>query len=612
MRRAECGFLNGLALGRRIDRNEVIEIIKPLAWRVLGCATAGAILLTLVYQLDPAFLPGHGAAGDIGLAALNALPIALFVVLLLALTRRPLLACWSGAIVIALFYAVNALKMRSLETPLLPDDFELIGLLGAGHDLLGRYVPTNPRHVLLYALAALLTITLFAIPWRLAMRARVRVLLAGGMLVIGASLIAGVGPWPSVYSRERLGFRSWSPVDTADRAGLLASLLRYHWRFSGPLPKPDRAAAAELLARHADDSGAAAPAPADLPDIIVLQSESFFDASRLKGLEPDQVTPMLRQLDTRSTHGDLWVPTYGGGTIRTEFEVLTGIGMRYFPQSQYPYFNLVTRTLPNLASILAAHGYRTLAVHPNDATFWNRTATFKSLGFAAFDDETSFGNAPREGYFISDDALVGHILQRLDEGGAPAFIFAISMENHGPYDESPGIDERRRDAAPVPAGMPAVAAARLRDYLYHLDNADRALGRLADALSHRKRRSLLLFYGDHLPALSKVYQSVAFDDGAAETLQPVPWLLFDTANPRETVQDTASFFLPATLLATAGIHEPYFEAIDAVRAKTRFGAQYTPADDAGLGALMQMRQRGEWPSAVDRARAAIADQTVGD
>ncbi len=341
----------------------------------------------------------------------------------------------------------------------------------------------------------------------------------------------------------------------------------------------------------------------------MLQSESFFDASRLKGLEPDQVAPMLRQLNARSTHGDLWVPTYGGGTIRTEFEVLTGIALRYFPQIQYPYFSLVGTGLASLASILSAHGYRTLAVHPNDATFWNRAATFKVLGFSGFDDEGSFAGAPREGHFISDAALVEHILKRLDEGSAPTLIFAISMENHGPYDESPGIDEQRRDAMPVPAGMPEVAAARLRDYLYHLDNADRALGRLAHALAQRKRRSLLLFYGDHLPALPKVCQSAGFDDGAAETNQPVPWLLFDTANPHETVENTASFFLPATLLAAAGIRDRYFAVIGAVRTETRFGAEYTPAEDAYLGALMQMRQRGEWPSAADVARAAITEQS---
>ncbi len=598
----------------RNPQADVIEAIKTSVWRALGCAIAAAALVACIYAMDPAFQLGHGAEGDVTLAALNALPVALFVILLQALTRRPLLALWCGVLVTASLYAINTLKVQSLETPLLPDDFALIGLIGGGHDVLGRYIPTDAQHIQIYALAALLTIVMFAIPWRVAMRASTRTLLAAAAVAIGASLIAGIGPWQEVYSRERLGFRSWAPVDTADRAGLVASLLRYHWRFSGPLPEPDHAAAAALLARHADKIDPTLPTttPTDLPDIIVLQSESFFDAARLRGLEPAQVAPRLRELNARSAHGDLWVPTYGGGTIRTEFEVLTGIGLRYFPQSQYPYFNLVTPPPPSLASLLAARGYRTVAVHPNEATFWNRAATFKSLGFTAFDDESAFPDAPREGFYISDDALVGHILKRLEGSSAPTFIFAISMENHGPYDESPGIDEHHRDSAPVPAGMPPVAAGRLRDYLYHLDNADRTLGRLADALVQRNRRSLLLFYGDHLPALPEVYKSAGFDDGGVETVQPVPWLLFDTANQHESIDNTASFFLPATLLAKAGIRDQYFDLIDTVRAETRFGPEYTPAEDASLGALMQMRQRGEWPSTEDEARAAITEQTAAN
>jgi phosphoglycerol transferase MdoB-like AlkP superfamily enzyme len=583
--------------------------VRAFAGCALGIAVAAAALVALVYGMDPAFRPGHGAAGDFGLAALNALPVTLLVVLILALTRRALLACWSGALLIILLYVINALKLRSLDTPLLPADFTLIGQFGAGYGLLGHYIPSNARHLENYALGALLTLLLFAIPWRLAMSPRLRASLALGAFAIGASLVAGIGPWQRIYSSERLGFESWAPATTADHAGLLASLLRYHWEFSAPLPEPNRAAAAMLVAWHSKagaDPAPAAPGASEQPDIVVLQSESFFDPARLKGLDVTQVEPALRQLDTRSTHGDLWVPTYGGGTIRTEFEVLTGIGLRYFPASQYPYYDLATRTLPSLASVLAAHGYRTLVVHPNNATFWNRAAALKTLGFAGFDDETTFVGAPHEGYYISDAALVDHILARLGDSGPPTFIFAISMENHGPYDESPGIDARRRDAESVPPGVPHDAAANFRNYLYHLDNADHALGRLAEALAHRNRRSLLLFYGDHLPALPRVYASVGFDDGAAETAQPVPYLLFDTAHQHGTIENTASFFLGAELLAAAGIHEQYFDVLDAVRAETRFDAEFTPAEDAYLGALMQMRQRNEWPSAHDMPSGRVA------
>src|SRR4029079_14919915 len=118
------------------------------------------------------------------------------------------------------------------------------------------------------------------------------------------------------------------------------------------------------------------------------------------GLEPDQVLPEFRRVAAMSRHGDLWVPTYGGGTIRTEFEVLTGIAMRYFPEVEYPYFRLTATALPSLPSVLAAHGYRTVAMHPHEREFWNRASALSHLGFDEFDAGEQFGDAPLSGWYV--------------------------------------------------------------------------------------------------------------------------------------------------------------------------------------------------------------------
>lgn len=588
-----------------------IRRVPVLAAGAVGAVLAGAALVAFVYWLDPTFSAKQDAEADIGLAVLNALPLALVALLLFALTCRPLLACWCAALLALLLQTISALKLQAVATPLLPGDFQLIGLFNEGDGLLGHYVPTDPTSVKAYLLVTAVTIAAIALPLRARLRPRTRALLGAGALVVGVSLFAGSSPWQALYSTERLRFETWSPTHSIEHGGLIAALLRYRWELSTPLPEPDRAAAAALLAHYGGARPSAAVVGEELPDIVVLQSESFFDPARLKGIEPEQVTPMLRRLARQALHGDLWVPTYGGGTIRTEFEMLTGVGLRYFPQIQYPYYGLATRTLPTLASVLEAYGYRTLAVHPNDADFWNRAATFKTMGFQAFDDDRQFSAAPREGYFISDDALVDHILARLDEDDEQAFVFAISMENHGPYDASPGIDKHRRDQQPVPPGMSPAAATELSDYLYHADNADRSLGRLADALMRRGRRCLLLFYGDHLPSLNGVYENPGFDDEQLNTAQPVPYLLFDTAAKQERIENTSSFFLPARLLAMAGIRDAYFETLDAVRAETQFGPGYAPASDSGLGALMRMRQLGEWPPAQTAEPAQAAPVAAG-
>lgn len=591
--------------------NENMRSRKKQFWIfVIGVLVVLAVVTAyvgLIYRLDPAFQLYHPAQGNYLLAALNAIPFAIIALLILALTRRPWFAFWVGVLLILLLYTINELKLHSLETPIMPDDFALIGMLGKGDGLMARYIPTSPHQLLRYGLAVVITLVAIFAPPRLRLRPWSRCAFALVAFALGATMLLGTKPWPEIYSKDRLHYVEWTPAKTAERAGLSASLLMYYWDFSADLPAPDKAAAAALVASHASvikPNVAALPTTAELPDIVILQSESFFDPARLKGFEPSQVIPIFRQIETQSVHGDLWVPTFGGGTVRTEFEVLTGIALRYFPEIRYPYYGLTAKPMPSLAAVLDQHGYRTIAIHPNDRTFWNRAAALSSLGFDEFDDDNTFSDAPHVGYYVSDDALVDHILKKLDGSGPPKFIFAISMENHGPYDRSPDVDEKVRDAEPVPAGVTGNAAARLRNYLYHLGNADRSLGRLIATLSQRPRRTIVLFYGDHLPALHTVYQTLGFDDGNLPTEQPVPYILYDTATRQSTLENTASYFLPSAILNAAGIHDAYFELLGAVRAETTFGPNYTPAEDNDLGALMEMRQLGEWPSSEEVSAVA--------
>jgi phosphoglycerol transferase MdoB-like AlkP superfamily enzyme len=552
-----------------------------------------ALLAMAVATLDPAFQAVEPTPWPLPL--LNALPAVLLGMVVWSLTRRPLLSFWLALLLLAALYGINALKLAHLETPLLPADFVMLGTPQASAGLLLHYLPDSHGDWLRLAGLAIVTLALAA--WEPAQQhsgRRRRVLHLGIALTLAVTLFSGVAPWRSLYAREEARFVPWSPRETVASTGLISGLLQFRWRYAEPIPVPDRAAAADLLAQVDLGQRPRSVKQSDRPDIVILQSESFFDPSRLNGLDERDFVPNYRALARESVHGELWVPAFGGGTIRTEFEVLTGLAMRYFPRNEYPYFQLVDRALPGLVSVLAGHGYRSLALHPNDPAFWNRAAALKQLGFDAFESAADFADAARDGYFVSDQALVERILERLPEDGPPQLVLAISMELHGPYDaRKPLHDRARRDAIAVPDRLPADSAGRLRTFLYHLENADRALGRLAEALRARERRTLLLFYGDHLPGLPITFRTLGFADGLAAEQQPVPWLLFDPAGGGATREDSAAFLLPGRLLAHIGVDEDWFALSERLRGESRFGPDFVPAGDAGLGALTQLRQRGE-------------------
>ena len=563
----------------------------------------GLLCAAMVAWFDPACRPASDAAAasplDPALLLANALPPLLACLVLLGLTRRPLLSAGVVLLLLYLLYVANAVKLDHLDTPLLPADFVLIAHLGDGGALLSRYVPRRIQMLVVVAVGALVLLALRERRWP-RLRGLARGLLFVTSTLLAASLLFEARPWSSVYAAEDHDFLAWSPSKSARTIGLPATLVRYAWSLKFALPEPDHAQARALVDRYRSTATVAAQ-PGGWPDIVVVQSESFFDAARLRGLGPAQVLPEFRRLAAKSRHGDLWVPTYGGGTIRTEFEVLTGLAMRYFPGVQYPYFRLTARPLESLARVLGARGYHTLAVHPHLRDFWNRASALANLGFEEFLGINDFHGAARVGYYVADNALVDHLLEQLDRARQPLFLFAISMENHGPYDAYPNADPARLAAQPLPPGLDAEATQRLRGYLLHLENADRALGRLADALSRRSRRSLLLFYGDHLPALPRVYEQAGFDDGQVANEQPAPWLLYDTAGGTSLRDDTASFYLPALLLESAGIADGgFFDVLARVRRADAPARRWTPVDDDGLRALSLLRQRGEPVAAPER------------
>ena len=556
----------------------LISATPPGHWRPL----ASRIVLLLVLALAFVVLTGwvDGGIGVMPLRLLdqaryplaNAWPGLLLAAIMLALTRRALLSFGLAFLLQGLLYGVNLLKAANLGTPLLPDDFRMVGQLRkGGMHLLAGYLPHSPWPYL----GLLAALALFVAAWRLeppifAQRPRRPRLLAGGVLMAALlSMLLGLPAWGRIYNAKVLWLEPWSASTTREHSGLISSLMLFHLQYGRSQRAPDRAAATQLIEQSTPALLQAMSLPkvgGELPDIVVVQSESLFDPSIMRGYEHSHFTPNLRRLARQGISGKLHVPTFGGGTIRTEFEVLTGLSLRYFDNLQFPYLQMSHKALPSLVRTLAAHGYATAALHGNDPAFWNRVTAFKSLGFGRFVSQSAFpAGAAMDGKYMADSAMTDEIMVQLKDSGPPQFLFAISIEAHGPYDVEPA-HAAERDAIPVPDGITGKDKRELQTYLYHLQHADAELGRLVKLLAQRKRPSLVLFYGDHLPALSNSYQITGFVDGGDMLGQAGTWLLVDPQHPRAPVKmDTAAWLLPGKLLAQIGIHDdPYFALTELV------------------------------------------------
>jgi phosphoglycerol transferase MdoB-like AlkP superfamily enzyme len=538
----------------------------------------------------------------------NALPGLLLAGALLAWSRR---AGWSFALAFglqAILYGVNAIKVSNLAIPLMPADFRLLGQLGSGAgDLLSGYLP----HVILLVVASLVAIAILVLWFRTEpplFRRRTwpgRAGVAVVLFVALATLIAAVPFWQGLYSPALLGMQPWSPMATRQHNGMIGALLLFHLQYGDQHRKANVGDALALMAKYEPRIAAGTPSGgnAQKPDIVVILSESFFDPTIMNGYPPDtDLTPNIRRLAQYGTSGWLHVPTFGGGTIRTEFEVLTGLSLRYFPEVQFPYLQIHEKQVPGIVRTLAHDGYQTLAVHGNSPGFWNRTEAFKELGFDKF---ISIGDFPpaddaTDGKYMSDKAFTDEVLRQLPDSGPPRFLLGISIEAHGPYDRDYGIDTRARDAIPVPKGVTDPEAKReLQNYIYHMQHADQQLGRLVDTLARRNRRTLIVFFGDHLPALVPAFQQAGFRNGVGFLEQTPPYVLIDTAHmDRARKQNAAAWELPGMLLREAGIHDPWFALTQLVGPEL---APLTRAPDAPIAAETPQQKK------IDEGMRNIAD-----
>jgi phosphoglycerol transferase MdoB-like AlkP superfamily enzyme len=544
----------------------------------------------------------------------NALPGLLLAGVLLAWTRR---AGWSFVLAFGiqtLLYGVNTIKVHNLAIPLMPADFRLLGQLGAGvGELLSGYLP----HVALLLVALLVVIVILVFWFRVEpplLPRRSRPWRAGFAVVLFAALVtltAAVPFWNGLYNPKLLGMQPWSPMATRQHNGLIGSLMLFHLQYGAQHRKANVPDALALMAEYEPQIAARTRAPAaetQKPDIVVILSESFFDPTIMNGYPPGtDLTPNLHRLERHGVSGWLHVPTFGGGTIRTEFEVLTGLPLRYFPEVQFPYLQIHRKEIPGIVRTLEKIGYRTLAVHGNNPGFWNRTEAFKELGFDKFISIDDFppNDDADDGKYMSDKAFTDEVLRQLPASGPPRFVLGISIEAHGPYDQSYGIDSAARDAIPVPKGVTdSQAKLELQNYIYHMQHADRQLGRLVDTLAQRKRRTLVVFFGDHLPALVPAFQQAGFTNGEGFLEQTVPYVLIDTAHmDHATRQNVAAWQLPGMLLDKADIRDPWFVLTQLVGPEL---ASLTRAPDAPVAAETAQQKR------LDEGMRNVADLRLHD
>ena len=239
----------------------------------------------------------------------------------------------------------------------------------------------------------------------------------------------------------------------------------------------------------------------ELPNIIVIMNESYWDSDNLTGISLNK-DPLesVRELWIKSGNASLLVLESGGGTANTEYEFLTGKSAIFYPEGSVIYQQYITKKQWSLAWYFRDLGYATTAIHPYYDWFWKRNTVYPLLGFenVYFDEDMAY--IDRTGQYISDRAVTMDIIHKYekfsDGGNRPIFTFAVTMQNHGAYYDSRYPDREIRLTAPRGEESDAV----IEVFCEGLRYASEALAELIEYFENIGRPTYIIMFGDHEPS----------------------------------------------------------------------------------------------------------------
>ena len=287
----------------------------------------------------------------------------------------------------------------------------------------------------------------------------------------------------------------------------------------------------------------------ELPNIIVVQLESYFDVANAEFFTTSEdACPNLHNLYQNYSNGYFKVPSVGAGTANTEFEVLTGMNLRYFGPGEYPYKTYSKKHLTeSAATALASLGYGTHALHDNTGNFYSRANVFNNMGFDTFTSK-EFMNVLQttENGWAKDEILTQHIMEAMDTTKQEDFVFTVSVQGHGNYPETQVIENPKIKVEGI---EDEALKNKWEYYVNQVYEMDQFVGDLIKAVEERNEPSVVVFYGDHLPTMG-----LKAEDLKSRYLYNTNYVIWDNIGLQKHDKNIPAYQLMSEVLNRLDIH----------------------------------------------------------
>lgn len=450
----------------------------------------------------------------------------------------------------------NYLKMKYRMEPIYPDDLKMITEFGMIRDMVG--IPLFILFILLLAVGIFLIV--FSIRKSLKLEKK-RQWLRVGLFVLTSGLLIYIGGFNQQGNLLRKAYNKtalWIPYSQKMNyynTGFMGGFL-YNLPVEA-MEKPENYSAAAVKKVTKEYQNKTKDATDEKPNIVYVMSESFSDPGRLDGVEIFGGDPLqdYRAVANKTYSGQMLSQNYGGGTANIEFEALTGFSMELFnAQMTTPYTMLVPEfhSFPSLVGTLKGRGYETTAIHPYNTSMYKRKDVYKTFGFDQFLDESTMKHTDKieNNPYISDEAAYQEIFDHLEKNKKPQFLHLVTMQTHMPY------ENKYND---LTYGVQGDNSSAVRSYLQDIAYSSEALKAFLEKLDDLPERTLVVFWGDHLPG---IYSDAIQEENQGHQLHETEFLMYDNRHQLNNQQVTTSpFYFAADLFQQGRLQLTGFQSL---------------------------------------------------
>lgn len=343
----------------------------------------------------------------------------------------------------------------------------------------------------------------------------------------------------------------WSWEDSYYKYGYVASSIEVFQNSLNMVNMPEGYSVEKLSAETENIKGSG---EGRKPDVILILNETFYDMGDLVELETD--VPVMPFIDSLKNRGRAVVSGTGGGTNKSEYELLTSNSLQLMPAIT-PFNYLDFSNANSVVSYAKDLGYSTWGGHCAEGLNYKRGIVYPKLGFdevlfmEEFGQKKLFGQRP----YATDEFCYDKMLEDYEKmGDGPRLQYLLTIQNHGGWE----LNDPQMDTVHSLTDFGEYTD-DMDEFLSCINETDKAFKKLTEYFEDSQREVIICMVGDHAPSFAvELLDEISLEETFA--LRSTPYVIWSNFEMEKQFPEMTSigYLVPLMLDGAKMPMTPYY------------------------------------------------------